>query len=202
MTPGERAPRAARARLRRWPEVALFVGGLLLVGSSVAVRLERAAYQHTGMAHAGHYARGAPIGRLEIPRLELSVMIAEGTDPRTLDRAVGHVRGTAIPGAEGNVAIAGHRDTFFRRLRSLERGDRIRITGDRGTFTYRVTSTAVLGPDRVDVIHPTGLPALTLVTCYPFHAIGPAPKRYVVRALAIDGLAQRTDRPTPAKPAS
>lgn len=55
------------------------------------------------------------VGKLDVPRVGLSVMIREGMDAATLRRAVGHVPSTSLPGELGNVAILGHRDTFFRR---------------------------------------------------------------------------------------
>src|SRR5262245_13624706 len=88
------------------------------------------------------------VGRIVIPRANVSVAIAEGTDPRTLDRAVGHLRGTALPGEGGHVALAGHRDTFFRGLGRLRPGDRIRLRTPDGTFTYRVARSEIVTPDR------------------------------------------------------
>jgi LPXTG-site transpeptidase (sortase) family protein len=129
------------------------------------------------------------IGRLEIPRIALTVMIGEGVGRHTLDRAVGHVPGSAQPGRPGNVALAGHRDTFFRRLGQLGRGDRIRIATAARTYEYRVISTTVVGPERADYQDPTTAPMLTLITCYPFDAIGPAPQRFVVRALEMGDVA-------------
>jgi len=126
-------------------------------------------------------ARGV-IGRLELPRLRLSVMTREGTDAATLRRAVGHIPRTALPGEPGNAAFAGHRDTFFRKLRDVKRGDDILITTARGRHHYVVRETRVVQPTDVSVLEPTGAAVLTLVTCYPFNYIGPAPERFIVRA--------------------
>jgi sortase A len=122
------------------------------------------------------------IGRLEIPRLEFSVMVLEGDDHSTLARAVGHVPGTAFPWQPGNVVMAGHRDTFFRPLENLRSGDEIRMTTARGTFDYRVTSTEIVEPNDVSVLAPSANPSLTLVTCYPFVYVGPAPQRFIIHA--------------------
>jgi sortase A len=102
-----------------------------------------------------------------------------------LDHAVGHVRGTALPGSSGNVGIAGHRDTFFRRLGRVRRGDLIRITTVDGEFAYRVVRTAIVSPRRVELLRDGPSPMLTIVTCYPFRAIGPAPDRFVVQAKQV-----------------
>jgi sortase A len=70
---------------------------------------------------------GAVLGEIEIPRIRLFSMILEGTEPATSRKAVGDIRGTALPGQAGNVAIAGHRDTFFRPLRDIRIGDEVII---------------------------------------------------------------------------
>jgi sortase A len=122
------------------------------------------------------------VGRIEIPRLKLKAMIVEGTTDRALMRGVGHVERTAFPGEGGNVALAGHRDTYFRRLKKIADGDTIRVRTPDGDFVYRVDSVLIVKPDRVDLLGPTEHPALTLVTCYPFGWIGSAPDRFIVRA--------------------
>ena len=126
---------------------------------------------------------GDTVGRIEIPRLGVTAVIRAGTDARTLQLAVGHIPGTAMPGEPGNVGLAGHRDTFFRRLADIRPDDEIRVTTPERVFTYRVERTDVVEPRDVWVLDPTEHPALTLVTCYPFNYIGSAPKRFIVRAL-------------------
>ena len=122
------------------------------------------------------------IGRLEIPRLHLSVMVREGADNRTLRQAVGHIPGTALPSRLGNVGLAGHRDTFFRRLRGVRPGDTIVLTTLNGSYEYQVQSCEVVTPRDTRVLANSAEPALTLVTCYPFHYLGPAPERFIVHA--------------------
>jgi sortase A len=129
---------------------------------------------------------GSVLGRLEIPRLDLSVIVREGEDPQTLRVAVGHLPGTAWPGRPGNAAIAGHRDTFFRKLRHIKEDDEIVVTTSNHVARYIVVSTRVVPPDDVSVLDDTGLSVLTLVTCYPFFHVGPAPERFIVRALLSD----------------
>ena len=127
-------------------------------------------------------AVGDLIGRIEIPSLDLSVIVAEGVDTLTLRRAVGHIPGTGIPGNPGNIGLAGHRDTFFRPLRNIRQNDIITLTTPLGEYRYRVVSTKIVKPTDVGVLNPTGTEVLTLVTCYPFYFIGPAPSRFIVRA--------------------
>lgn len=125
---------------------------------------------------------GAPLGRIEIRRIGLTAMIMEGVDNRTLQRAVGHFPGTALPGQPGNVAVAGHRDTFFRALRHVRKDDEITLTTLTGSYRYHVDSTEVVEPEAVEVLDGSDGAILTLVTCYPFDFVGPAPRRFVVRA--------------------
>jgi sortase A len=125
---------------------------------------------------------GDVVGRLEIPRLSLSAVVFEGADPDVLERGAGHLSGSALPGDRGNTVVAAHRDTFFRSLRGIRVGDVIRIHRPHRDSAYVVQSARVVEPDDVDVLKPTPEPALTLITCYPFRFIGPAPERFVVRA--------------------
>lgn len=128
---------------------------------------------------------GGAIGKIAIPRLGLSVVVSAGTDKRTLRRAVGHIPGTALPGEPGNVGLAGHRDRYFRPLKDVRAGDEIAFTTPDGTFHYRVQWAEVVDPSAVHVLDDTAEPALTLVTCYPFYYVGPAPRRFVVRARQV-----------------
>jgi sortase A len=137
------------------------------------------------------------IGRLEIPRLGIRAMVREGVDDETLKVAIGHIPGTARPGDYGNIGLAAHRDTFFRALRDVRKGDVMRLTTLDGSETYRVASATVVDPARVGVLAGTNeTRSLTLVTCFPFDFIGAAPKRFVVAALAAgDARAKRATTP-------
>jgi sortase A len=130
---------------------------------------------------------GSLLGRIEIGTIGLSAMILEGTGAKTLRQAVGHIPRTALPGNQGNVAIAGHRDTFFRGLRNIKKDDEITLTTFNGTDRYRVDSTQVVEPEDVWVLDSSDESILTLVTCYPFHFVGPAPQRFIVRARRSPG---------------
>lgn len=127
-------------------------------------------------------ADGTTLGRLEIPRLQVSAIVRAGSDSRTLRLAVGHIGGTSLPGEPGNVGLAAHRDTFFRRLGEIRQDDLVRFVTPDGTFVYRVEGTQVVDPHDTWVLNPTDEPALTLVTCYPFRYVGSAPRRFIVRA--------------------
>jgi sortase A len=147
-------------------------------------------------------ATGALIGSLDIPRLRLSAMIAEGDDDATLKVAIGHLPDTALPWHEGNSVLAGHRDTFFRPLQHIRVGDELRVSTVHGDFRYQVRETMVVGPNDVWVLDPTDRPALTLITCYPFSYIGKAPRRFIVRAerTTRTETSHKNDRPTARSP--
>ncbi len=130
---------------------------------------------------------GSAVARLAIPRLGLTSIVVEGVGEQELSLAPGHIPGTALPGEAGNVAIAGHRDTFFRPLRFIRLNDTINVTTDRGEDQYRVVSTNIVAAGDIQVLYPTGRDTLTLVTCYPFVYVGPAPSRFIVRAERFAG---------------
>jgi sortase A len=112
-------------------------------------------------------------------------MLLEGVDGQTLRHGIGHIPGTALPGESGNMGIAGHRDTYFRGLAGIRKQDRIKVETLEGDYEYAVDSIRIVEPDAVHVLHDSGHPVLTLVTCYPFHFVGPAPKRFIVRASRV-----------------
>lgn len=129
---------------------------------------------------------GKALGRLTAERIGLDVMIAEGIDYKTLRRAAGRIPGTARLDSEGNVGIAAHRDTFFRPLRKIEKGDVLEMETHQGRYRYRVDWTAVVDPSDVQFLEASSTSELTLVTCFPFYYVGPAPRRFIVRATRVD----------------
>jgi sortase A len=198
-------------RILRWTQYALFAGaaamllycGFVLTDTWIfqtrerhhleRLLAERHAANGGGQPAASTASANNPapavvdglIGRIEIARLGVSAMVMEGTEKITLRRAVGHIAGTALPGRPGNVGLAAHRDTFFRPLRGIRQGDFITLTTVRGDFRYRVVSTRVVPPSEIAVLNPSENEVLTLVTCYPFYFVGPAPSRFIVRAERI-----------------
>ena len=169
----------------------LYILGLLLVGYWAEAQMNAKWSQIQGARQlerpgfftaAPHY--GSVIAKLEVPRIQLSTIAFEGDTDAILARGAGHISGSALPGARGNAVFAAHRDTFFRPLRSIRAGDVIRVETPGKNKDYVVESARVVGPYDVDVLRPTSEPTLTLITCYPFRYIGPAPERFVVRAVA------------------
>lgn len=136
----------------------------------------RAAYQDSSV--------GPPVPRavLRIPSLNLEVPIYEGTSATVLNRGAGLIEGTALPGEDGNIGIAAHRDGFFRPLQHIGAGADLFIDTVQSTHRYRVTDVRVVAPRNVAVLDDTVRPTVTLVTCYPFYFVGAAPQRFIVRA--------------------
>ena len=128
------------------------------------------------------------IGRLEIPRLRLSTVVVEGDDPGALRFGAGHVPWTRLPTENGNVGIAAHRDTVFRRLRNITLRDRIEFITKSGLYEFEVNSTEVVRPEDVAVLDSSNRSELTLVTCYPFSYLGPAPLRFIVHARRVPAV--------------
>ena len=118
--------------------------------------------------------------RLEIPKIQMDAIVVEGASRHDLSEGPGHMKETAQPGENGNAVITAHRDTFFRHIYELNKGDQIQVRRRGRTFTYEVTGKRIVMPEDISVIKPTTNPQLTLITCYPTYYIGPAPKRLVV----------------------
>jgi sortase A len=207
-TSKRRSTASGSSRIWEWLEAILLVVGVACLGYYAIVSIEARLYQEienreldmilssapTMSTSPGESAspgatasvqpdRGSAIGRIEIPRLGVSAIIRAGSDAKTLQLAVGHIPGTALPGQIGNIGLAGHRDTFFRRLRDIRADDDIRVVTTSGTFTFKVDTTTVVSPKDTWVLDPTRTPTLTLVTCYPFTYIGSAPQRFIVHAI-------------------
>jgi sortase A len=129
---------------------------------------------------------GALIGRIEIPRVGISSLILQGVEGETLRRGVGHIPETSLPQMPGNVGLAGHRDTVFRNLKDIRKDDLISLDTLAGSYRYVVDWSRVVDPADVIVLAASSRPELTLVTCYPFHYVGAAPRRFIVRAHLIE----------------
>jgi sortase A len=164
----------AQANARRALAIAMAIGEPITTPANELTVPRRASTAH-----------GSAIAALSIPRVSLSAVVLYGSDPETLQRGPGHLENTADPGNPGNVVIAGHRDSFFRPLRNIRLGDDIFVDTREGRYHYRVTSQRVVDSRDVSVLAPTREEVLTLITCYPFWVLGPAPDRFIVRAARV-----------------
>ncbi len=125
---------------------------------------------------------GSLLAVLRFERLKLRVPVFAGTNDWTLNRGAGWIAGTTRPGEAGNIGIAGHRDSFFRVLKDIRSGDAMELISAAQTATYIVSQVEIVDPNDVSVLQPRREPSLTLVTCYPFYFVGPAPRRFIVHA--------------------
>jgi len=215
-----------RRRIAAWAERSLWALGLSLLGywgfSQAQIRFDQARLEESLFSHESSAARsdddalsselpdsapvstaprlepGSPVALLEIPRVDVRAMVVEGVDDRALKTAAGHLPGTALPGAVGNSVVAAHRDTLFAGLRHVRIGDRITARTDQQEFTYRVSAIDIVTPRSVHVLEPTAYPSLTLITCFPFDFVGPAPMRYVVSAVREGVDVERVSASSPA----
>jgi sortase A len=180
----------ARKRVRQQVSVFLISTGVSLVLLTVSAYRWMHQEQQRLMSRQGllitqvSAVSGAPqdVTLLSIPKINLEAAILESTTRKALLLAPGHVEKTAWPGEGGNSVIAGHRDTFFRRLNELQNGDDILVTRGQRQYRYVVSGKSIVSPAEISVTLPTSDSRLTLVTCYPTYYIGPAPKRLIVVA--------------------
>jgi sortase A len=165
---------------------ALAYCGYVLAESFSYQSIQRSRFESASTIHTtesrGALTEGSAIGRMKIRRLGLDAIFVQGDSPRILRHAIGHISSTTLPGESGNVVLTGHRDTFFRSLRGVRQGDTIEIKTLDGEFFYKVDWTETVSPNDVEVLQPSKVNTLTLVTCFPFYYVGPAPTRFIVRA--------------------
>ncbi len=178
--------------------LALGYAGFVFADSRAYQAIEMKKFQQAGpRAQPRIVVEGEAIGEIQVPRLGLDAIVVQGDSSADLRRAVGHISQSALPGQWGNVALAGHRDTFFRPLRNIRRGDEIRFVTPGASFEYVVESTQIVAPNDIQVLQSSTGHDLTLLTCYPFYYIGPAPKRFVVHARQTQASVQAARRSTP-----
>jgi sortase A len=171
--------------------VALAYAGDVVADAYMYQAREKARFEDVSRSEGPHpVPEGGVIGEMDVPRLGLETMVVQGDSPKILQHAVGHMPETPLPWESGNVALAGHRDSFFRPLRNIRSGDAITLKTVNGDFQYEVESTQVVPASDIHVLDASGGRTLTLVTCFPFYYVGSAPDRFVVRARAVGSPAQ------------
>ncbi|MGC1482196.1 MAG: class D sortase [Candidatus Acidiferrum sp.] len=180
--------RAACYLLFAFGILALGYAGIVFADSHIYQAVEIQKLERVSPPSVPHIlAEGDMLGELQVPRLGLTVIVVQGDSSVDLRRAVGHLSNSPLPGQWGNVALAGHRDTFFRPLRDIRVGDLIRFKSRELSLEYVVESIQVVASTDIRVLEATTGHDLTLITCFPFHYVGPAPKRLIVRAHEMDG---------------
>jgi sortase A len=189
---------ARNQRLMRWTRLILLIAGILALSYVAFTLISARIYQKNAVLTLDKQIQaeeqykieqpvltikeGDVLGRIDIPRIGVSVAVLQGTTSRTLRLGVGHIKGTALPGESGNIGIAGHRDTYFRALKDIRKDDEIQLETATGIAKYDVDWIRITSPSDNGVLAPTTESALTLVTCYPFYYIGAAPERFIVHA--------------------
>jgi sortase A len=209
-------PRDLQSAKRMWPMLLLLIGVALLlyVGTQYGqmfweqhqLESQWKAQQQRQAQHAANPGdtSTAPVDdgltRLSIPKIDLDAVVVEGTTRKKLLLGPGHMQDTPAPGTEGNSVITAHRDTFFRHIVELTKGDELVVQRNGKTYTYEVQSKRVVKPEDVSVLKPSKDSRLTLITCYPTYYIGPAPERLVVISKLKEGEAAKVGNPqqTPA----
>lgn len=126
--------------------------------------------------------RGDYIGKITIPNLKQTLPIYQGTETAQLKMGIGHYEKSVLPGVTDNSVLSGHRDSVFSQLGKLKVGQFVTVETVAGKFTYKISGFRIVGANDRTVIVPTKTAVLTLTTCYPFHYIGNAPKRFIVSA--------------------
>ena len=198
-SPPRRAATTALANIIRGACYFFLVFGILALGYACLVFANAHAYQSIEMKKFKQaelpldphpFLDGEVIGEIQVPRLGLDAIVIQGDSAENLRRAVAHLPKSALPGESGNIALAGHRDTFFRPLRDIRLGDEIRFKTYARSFDYVVESIEVVEPTDIRVLESSSGHELTLLTCFPVYYVGPAPKRLVVRARQVDATPQ------------
>ncbi|WP_144697786.1 class D sortase [Fictibacillus phosphorivorans] len=128
---------------------------------------------------------GEQMGELRIPKLDAVLPIYHGTNEDELEKGVGHFADSVLPGEKDNSVLSGHRDTVFRKLGEVGKGDLLVVETTAGTFTYKVRKVRIVDKDDRSVIVSVPRATLTVSTCYPFTFVGAAPDRYVLVAYLI-----------------
>ena len=200
-------------RIRRRLSWVLILGGIVLLflgirevvdswlGQREAERAFERSRERAAQEPAPEAARpfvpdlGPAMARLSVPRLGSAWFVYPGADKKSLRLGPGHLTGTAMPGTAGNCVIAAHRDTHFRALKDVKKGDEILVTTRQGEFRYRVTKISIVSPKNTAALRPTPGGVLNLITCYPFYYVGSAPRRFIVEA-NFEGPVQEWHRPS------
>lgn len=188
------APLEARQALRQWDELqretqsgnAKRAADENPLSPALAGKLRQTGGDEGSPAPIPAAADGELLGEIAFPSLDQRYAIVEGIGNEPLKLGAGHVPGSPLPGESGNSVLAGHRDTVFRSLGKLKAGDRIEVETTSGRFAYEVTGRRIVDESDADAVRASAEPLLTLITCYPFTYVGPAPERLLLTAKLIE----------------
>jgi LPXTG-site transpeptidase (sortase) family protein len=128
-----------------------------------------------------------------VPDLEVAAQVYPDVHTEALEAGAAWVSATTPPGKRGNIAIAGHRDSFFRALENIPLGTRISLTTAERELLFTVTDVEIVDPLDTSPLAPTETTTLTLITCHPFRYQGYAPDRYIIRAEILEDSQTQTE---------
>jgi sortase A len=137
---------------------------------------------------------GDAVGRLKIPKLDLSMIVVNGTRSNTLKKGPARHRQTFLPGEGKLIYIAGHRTTYsapFSDIDDLRPGDRVFLELPYATFEYRVRGHRIVEAHQVSVLRSRGREEVALQACWPRFF---ASHRYIAYARPVRVI-PRTGRP-------
>jgi sortase A len=163
-------------------------GGWIYLKARLAQHLLQRAWARTLRGEAAvkpwPWADTWPVARLRAPAHGVDLIVLAGVSGRTLAFGPGHAEGSALPGAAGTAIVTAHRDTHFRFLERLRRGDEIVVdVPHRPSARLRVTDLSVVDARTAIIRNDREAAGLVLMTCYPFGAVVPGGSlRYVVTA--------------------
>jgi sortase A len=130
---------------------------------------------------------GEKFADLIIDKASINIPVFHGDSEEQLLKGAGHYSGSRFPGEGDNVVLAGHRNSVFKGLKDVAKGDTVTINTTYGTYVYKISEIKITKGNDNSIVQPLGSDKLTLYTCYPFDYIGNAPNRYVVISDLIEG---------------
>lgn len=137
------------------------------------------------MVESFHAEQYEAIATLEIPKLKKTLPVVEGADEKALDKGIGHLTQSVFPGQGNQIVLSGHRDTVFRNFNKIKIGDYFIVHMPYGSYKYKIKKTRIVNEDDQTVIRKTNKEELVVTTCYPFHYVGNATKRFIAYAYIV-----------------
>ena len=130
---------------------------------------------------------GEKFADLIIDKASINVPVFHGDSEEQLLKGAGHFNGSRFPGEGSNVVLAGHRNSVFKGLKNVSKGDTIVLNTTYGKYVYKISEIKITKGNDDSIVQPLDSEKLTLYTCYPFNYIGNAPNRYVVISDLVQG---------------
>lgn len=159
---------------------AYFISRLFIENNYKPVTTEKINFEHKDGKVIQFPSLGEEFGELIIETANIDYPVIQGDRDEDLRKGIGHFDGSRYPGENGNVVLAGHRETVFKNLGSVKLGDKIKFNTTYENYVYKVVDIKIVGEKDKTIVTPTDSEKLTIYTCYPFNTIGYTPQRYIV----------------------